>query len=209
MKYYVRHKLGVSTDYNMFEQNPWHGAGQGAADAALQYIALSDVLIDAYHDHIQPSTIYDPTQNLKVVKSIKAFIDDVAMSVSTTINSVKELANKAQHHLRWWNDLIRVTGGELNPAKCCGAIVEWQPDKYGILRQIHHERNDIRMTLSETDMQHIPMLQCLEGTRYLGIYIALDGTMQTMENQIWKKVNLYMLALQRTHMSRREAAVLY
>ncbi len=52
MKYYVRHKYGVSEDYNTFEQHPWHGTGQGAADAALHYIALSDTLIDAYHSKI-------------------------------------------------------------------------------------------------------------------------------------------------------------
>jgi len=35
MKYYIRHKFGVSAEYNTFEQHPWHGAGQGAVDAAL------------------------------------------------------------------------------------------------------------------------------------------------------------------------------
>jgi len=28
MRYYVRHKFGVSSDYNTFENHPWHGAGQ-------------------------------------------------------------------------------------------------------------------------------------------------------------------------------------
>jgi len=42
MKYYVWHKFGVSSQYNTFEQYPWHGAGQGAANAALRYIVLSD-----------------------------------------------------------------------------------------------------------------------------------------------------------------------
>jgi len=54
MHYYVWHKFGVSTDYNTFEQNPWHGAGQGAANAALWYITLLDVLINAYHEQTQP-----------------------------------------------------------------------------------------------------------------------------------------------------------
>jgi len=45
MKYYVSHKYGVSEDYNTFEQHPWYGAGQGAADAALWYIVLSDSLL--------------------------------------------------------------------------------------------------------------------------------------------------------------------
>ena len=44
MKCYVCHKYGISKDYNTFDQHPWHGAGQGAADAALQYIVLSDTL---------------------------------------------------------------------------------------------------------------------------------------------------------------------
>ncbi len=209
MKYYVRHKLGVSKEYNTSEQQPWHGAGQGAADAALWYIALSDVLINAYHDHIQPTNIQDPTKNLKLVKSIKAFIDDVAMSVNTQTNSIQDLAHQAQNQLRWWNDLIRVTGGELNPSKCCGAIAAWQPDKFGILRPAYLEHNEICMTLTDTDTQQIPMLQRSEGTRYLGIYIAPDGTMKTMETQLWKKANLYTIALQRTHLSQREAVIIY
>jgi len=36
MRYFVRHKFGVSAGHNMFTQYPWHGAGQGAADAALR-----------------------------------------------------------------------------------------------------------------------------------------------------------------------------
>jgi len=35
MQYFVRHKYGVSKDYNTYGHHPWHGAGQGAADAAL------------------------------------------------------------------------------------------------------------------------------------------------------------------------------
>jgi len=55
MRYYVRHKFGVSKDYNMSEQHQWHGAGQGAADAALRYIVLSDTLINAYHTKVAPT----------------------------------------------------------------------------------------------------------------------------------------------------------
>ncbi len=88
MKYYVCHKYGVSKDYNTFDQHPWHGAGQGAADAALRYIALSDSLIDAYHSKIQPWIIHDPTLTIVIVRSIKAFIDDVAMSVTSDNNTI-------------------------------------------------------------------------------------------------------------------------
>jgi len=35
MQYYVQYKYGMSIEYNMFAQHPWHGTGQGAADMAL------------------------------------------------------------------------------------------------------------------------------------------------------------------------------
>jgi len=122
MKYYVCHKFGVSSDYNTYEQHPWHSASQGAADAALCYIALSDALIDAYHSKIQPNLINNPTLTIIVMLSIKAFIDDVAMAAAMPNSDLTELVNRAQTQLTWWNQLIQVTGGALIPYKCCYAF---------------------------------------------------------------------------------------
>jgi len=133
MKYYVWHKFGVSPEFNTFENHPWHGAGQGAANAALRYIVLSDMLINAYHAHIQPSIIPDPTLTLTITKSIKAFIDDVAMSASDPSDNIEALIARAQTQLQWWSQLIQVTGGALNPKKCHAAIYTWNPDRHGIL----------------------------------------------------------------------------
>jgi len=67
MRYYIRHKFGISSDYNMFDNHPWHGAGQGATDAALRYIVLSDTLIDAYHTKVTPTMMTDPTALIAVI----------------------------------------------------------------------------------------------------------------------------------------------
>jgi len=117
----------------MYTSHPWHGTGQGAADAVLRYIALSDALIDAYHSQIQPWTISDPTLTLVIVKSLKAFIHDITMSTGGKSTSLPKLATHAQHQLQWWNDLIQSSGGALNPKKCCCAIYAWKLDKLGIL----------------------------------------------------------------------------
>jgi len=106
MKYYMHHKYGISEDYNTFEQHPWHGVGQGTADAALWYIALLDTLINAYHTKIQPWIIQDPTLTLMVIKSLKAFIDDVAMSAGGEV-SIAILMACTQAQLQWWNSPIQ------------------------------------------------------------------------------------------------------
>ncbi len=209
MKYYVRHKFGVSPDFNTFENHPWHGAGQGAADAALRYIVLSDTLIDAYHAHIQPSIIPDPTLTLTITKSIKAFIDDVAMSAIDPSDDIEILIARAQTQLQWWSQLIQATGGALNPKKCHAAIYTWTPDKHGILRLATRTNDDQIISDPNQPQERIQNLKPPDGTRYLGVYVTMNGSTKPMESHLWKKALLYTKAFQRTHMSRREANVLY
>jgi len=210
MRYYVRHKYGVSSDYNTYEDHPWHGAGQGAADAALRYIVLSDSLIDAYHARFQPWTMHDPTLTITMLKSIKAFIDDVAMSAGGPVTSFPDLIHRAQTQLQWWTSLVRSSGGELNPAKCCCAIYHWTPDKNGILKpSTPAPETTIILSDPQTLTQPIPILDMQEGTRYLGIYVTRSGATKPMEDHVWQIAVTYTRAFQRTHMSRHEATVLY
>jgi len=133
MKYYVRHQLGVSKDYNTFAQNPWHGLGQGVANAAICFIILLDTLIDAYHSMIQPRIIHDLTLTLTITNSIKAFIDNIKLSVAESIDSLLALYACASQQIQWWNQLLEATGGALNPSKCCCFTYSWTPDTHGIL----------------------------------------------------------------------------
>jgi len=168
------------------------------------------VLIDTYHEQVQPTILHDPTLTLLVIQSIKAFIDDVAMATSTPSHSYNDLIQKAQNQLRWWNSLIKVTSGALNPTKCCSTIHIWQPDKLGILKKVQPKPTDPKVTLSKANpMDTIVILKPWEGIRYLGVYLAPDGSTKTMEQQLWKKAILYTTAFQRTHMSRHEAGIMY
>jgi len=101
--------------YNTFKTHPWHGAGQGAADVVLQCIALSDSLINAYHSQFQPCVLHDPTLTLQIIKSIKAFIDNVAMSAGNMCIPFLQLVEWAQSQLHWWNHLVQSSGRALNP----------------------------------------------------------------------------------------------
>jgi len=194
----------------MYTSHPWHNAGQDMADAALRYIALSHALIDVYHSQIQPWTISDPMLTLIVIKSLKAFIDDVTMSAGGTSTSLPELATHAQHQLQWWHNLIQVLGGALNTKKCCCAIYAWTPDKLGILCVAAPDPDEVAITLqAQTTSQKLTVLAPHEGTQYLGIYVTHNGATKLMGDHIWKKAVLYTMAFQCTHMSHQEAGVLY
>jgi len=211
MRYFIRHKFGVSQEYNTFSQYPWHGSGQGAADAALRYIVLSDTLIDAYHSKIDVHRIYDPAHHTEILRSLKAFIDDVVIHTHQSPgNSLDDLRLCAQNKLNWWDQLVKVTGGELNPKKCCGMLYTWVPDKRGILQL--HRPNLPQPFLSlpfKGVSQPITILDNHEGTRYLGLYLTADRNMTPMESHLWNKAKSYTMAFNRTPMNRREAGVLY
>jgi len=202
MKYHVRHKFGVSEHYNTFEQHPWHGAGQGAADAELRYIVLSDTLINAYHTKVAPQTIHDPTRTIQVLRSLKAFIDDVVLHATSTSDTPFEvLQTNAQTQLQSWAQLVKVTGGALNPKKCCGLVYTWNPDKHGILHiaQPQLPETFIQLDLDQTH-QSIPIPRINEGMRYLGLYTTVDRTTQPMEKHLWEKAILYVNAFHQTPM---------
>jgi len=101
MKYYIRHKFGVSCDFNTFDFHPWHGARQGTADAALYYIVLSDTLINAYHNKVAPTMMCDLTTMIKVLLcSLKAFINDIVLhAMNPAAGDINKLLNTAQTHL--------------------------------------------------------------------------------------------------------------
>jgi len=203
MRYYVRHKFGVSSDYNTFENHPWHGAGQGAADAALQYIILSDTLIDAYHTKIAPTLMTNPTTMIEVIRSLKAFIDNVVLHASNPDESpLHELRQKVQLQLRWWDQLVQVMGGALNPKKCCGMQYHWEPDKWGILTLCTPVDPPPLLTLIHGDQaQDVSFLPASEGTQYLGLYLTTDCNTKAMENHLLQKATLYTKAFHRMPMN--------
>jgi len=104
------------------------------ADAALHYIVLSDTLINAYHTKIAPQMLMNPTRNLEIICSLKAFIDDIVLhATSHRQDPIDDLQTCAQTQLQQWAQLVQVMGGKLNPKKCCGLVYQCKPNKQGIL----------------------------------------------------------------------------
>jgi len=188
-----------------------HGMAQAnAADAALQYIALSDMLIDAYHTKVAPITMTDPMSNLTILRSLKAFINDIVLHASVTPTTTYEtLKQKAQDQLRWWNKLVQVTGGSLNHKKCCAITYHWLPDQHGILTLSPLDTNDTITLEDNNNHQPITNIPLNQGTRYLGLYITGDRNTKPMEQHLWQTALKYTAAFQWTPMSRWEAAILY
>jgi len=85
-------------------------------DAVPQYIVLSDMITNAYHTKVAPQMMHDPAALIEIQQSLKAFIDDIMLHMtSTQLDNITELQQCTQSQLQWWAQLVEVTHGELNP----------------------------------------------------------------------------------------------
>jgi len=83
---------------------------------------------------IAPSCLHDPVKLIPVIQSLKAFIDDIVLHASDgPYDSLDNLHQRAMEQVQWWEQLIHITGGSLNPKKCCAIVYSWAPDQQGIL----------------------------------------------------------------------------
>lgn len=76
IKYYLRHKGGISSQFNTHTVSPFHGAGQGAGDSPARWCFISDNLIRAYKKNTPSTLIRSPISLLTTNEKIQAFIDD-------------------------------------------------------------------------------------------------------------------------------------
>jgi len=123
-------------------------------------------MIDAYHTKIAPTMMHDPTTMIEIIRSLKAFIDNVIMNMSNQDEGMlQELAHTTQTQLRWWDQLVKVTGGALNPKKCCGMLYNRIPDQRGILKLSAPEVPLPPITLPNDDsLQEVHLLHPSKGT---------------------------------------------
>jgi len=122
---------------------------------------------------IAPNMLHDPTTAIQIQRSLKAFINNVVLRAATApMTTLLELQTQAKMKLCWWDKLVKVMGGELNPLKCCGLLYTWVPDKHGILQlqQLELPKEFISVTTAMVN-QNIQILKNDHGTRYLGLYI--------------------------------------
>jgi len=76
--YYLKHKYGMSKDFNTHSSNqPWYGMGQGAGDACNRWVIGLDSMADAYSVKAHGWIIPSPLPWSQIKQTMKAFIDDV------------------------------------------------------------------------------------------------------------------------------------
>jgi len=187
LKYYLKHKYGISAEYNSHsESHPWYGMGQGAGDSCNRWVIGSDSMADAYQEQAQGWIIPSPTPNETVTLKLKAFIDDVNLFIGQNNGeSENEFYETAQQDINRWHGILKATGGELNTKKWFWSEYHLQYDTKGFptIRTKTPEDKKLMLNNSDGTTEILRSTQSTEGIRHLGVHISMDGN-QTAETKI-------------------------
>jgi len=167
-------------------------------------------MIRAYRENSQHLKMTNPTNTIKQKQDINAYADDTTLMNGTNHDNHALLRMQAQQNLTNWSNIVKCTGGALNPPKCGWAYFHWNFDKHGI-PTISNVIHPIGLKLPDRTgrvhqlKQHTPK----KAVRILGVHIAMDSNME-QEYQILKdKAEMYKKVLYQCKFTTTEAKTIY
>ena len=162
------------------------GIGQGGGAGPLSWIAVIDVMLEAYRSICKGAPAIDPLQLYTICYWMISYVDDNTIVTSFKEDeSQNEILVTARKNLTSWRRLLQLTGGDIDIEKSKWSVMRWKYDTYWGVPELENAKDfpgDLTMedtTNGTTSYQRMGRLEPDEAERVLGVRIPLDGTMKT------------------------------
>jgi hypothetical protein len=149
------------------------GIGQGGGGSPVGWLVVLLVMIATYSAFASGIIMADPQSLLTLTIHIISYVDDNTLVQSFDDNSsMGEILGKLNDCISKWHSILRITGGDLALEKCTFCILKWK------WKNGQAEISTPLTDPGELDVMGttITRLKPNEGTRVLGVRLAMDGT---------------------------------
>lgn len=219
MQYAVKQVAGILLlEYLGTLLEPLFGTGQGSGASPAIWLALVVILLNSLDRLSQEYQIpglefHDPWDELLEAWQVGAFVDDTNKGVLDPggVLSMDDLVEAMRSAGQLWENLLNISGGCLNLAKCSWTVQYWtwingRPS----LLPIHASDPPLIMTSGRNPEQHIIQQHAntteLKG---LGVYMNFAGTFSAHAKTMRFKFDAMARRLQRSSMSAVLSRVYY
>ena len=196
-QYRIRTELGLSQDsYSHSPDHPICGTGQGSTNSSSINLFQASVLFDCYDTKAHPATYTTPKGNHKTVLGLIGFVDDNGGqtnefdsdgSEETTARLIQNTSKNAQ----MWANLLQVSGGAIEMAKCSVHVIQWLFSTTGgpVLQLVEAAyQKHLEITDKMTGETHpLELLSAYRAHKTLGYHKAPAGNQQEQFRQLKKK----------------------
>ena len=192
------------------------GIGQGGGAGPLSWIAVIDVMLEAYRKIRPGAEAIDPIRLYSICYWLISYVDDNTIVVSFESEvSQRKILETMRGNLGSWRRLLQLTGGDIDVSKSKWSVMRWKYEKeWGdeSLELIRTFPGEIGMDSSEKNVQNTEVLGRLEphqAERVLGVRLPLDGNMRVEFLYRCKQIREFGKKVYRAPISKWDAWMIY
>jgi hypothetical protein len=162
------------------------GIGQGGGAGPLSWIAVIDIMLEAYRKLRPGAEALDPVKLYSLCYWLISYVDDNTIVVGFKDNtSQRRILDTIKGNLGSWRRLLQLTGGDIDVSKSKWSIMRWKyctrwgeakletkkefPGLVGMTNNVDTHKSE----------EFLGRLEPNEAERVLGVRLPLDGNMNT------------------------------
>ena len=160
------------------------GIGQGGGAGPLSWIAVIDVMLEAYRNLCPGAKAIDPMMIYSLCYWLISYVDDNTIVTGFNDNtSQNEILNTIKSNLGSWRRLLQLTGGDIDVVKSKWCVMRWKYNEVWGQQTIEQENDfpgEVGMKTVAEGVETTQLLERLEphqAERVLGVRVPMDGNM--------------------------------
>ena len=210
MEHHIRTAKGDST--RTYGGTTWiklpHGIGQGNGSGPAIWACVSTPLFEALRAEGYGVNITTPISTLLLNITGFAFVDDTDLiQTMGTLSTEYELSLKAQAQLLTWEELLRTTGGAIDPNKSDWLFIRYRWKQGEWTYETKPYPLNLTVRDKEKTVQPLRQLQIAEARETLGVWIAGTCQWKTQTQKLKNKSEKWTTKLQQGRMTETIAQV--
>ena len=161
------------------------GIGQGGGAGPIAWIAVIDIMLEAYRKLCPGAIAMDPMMLYTICYWLISYVDDNTIVVGFNNETTqKEILVTLENNLGSWRRLLQLTGGDIDVAKSKWCAMRWSYCKNWGTERIESSKEfegKIGMLNKEGSVEkkvYLGRLEPNKAERVLGIRLPLDGNMK-------------------------------
>ena len=160
------------------------GIGQGGGAGPLAWIAVIDVMLEAYRKLRPGAEAIDPLQLYTICYWLISYVDDNTIVAGFRDGETQDtILTTMRENLGSWRRLLQLTGGDIDVSKSKWSVMRWRYEsEWGVskIENINDFPGEVGMKDNidgNENRQILGRLETNEAERVLGVRLPLDGNM--------------------------------
>ena len=161
------------------------GIGQGGGAGPLSWIAVIDIMLEAYRKLCPGAVAKDPMMLYTICYWLISYVDDNTIVVGFKGDTTKDvIISTLKSNLRSWRRLLQLTGGDIDVVKSKWCVMIWKychtwgTPKIENAKEFRGEVGLISNIKGYEEIQNMERLEPSQAERVLGVRVPLDGNMK-------------------------------